>query len=112
MALASATPTSKAPTSPGPYVTPIASISSSVTPASVNAFLITGLIFSICFLDAISGTTPPYSVCIAIWVLITLDNTSLPFFTTAAAVSSQELSIARISTSSLSILLSPINMYS
>ena len=34
-------------------------------------------------LDAISGTTPPYSVCMAIWVLITFDNTSLPFFTTA-----------------------------
>jgi len=59
----------------------------------------TWITFSICFLDAISGTTPPYTVCSAIWEYITLDNTSLPFLTTAAAVSSQELSIARIVTS-------------
>ena len=56
-------------------------------------------------LDAISGTTPPYSVCSAICEEITLDNTSLPFFTTAAAVSSQELSIARISKSFFSSIL-------
>ena len=48
----------------------------------------------------VSGTTPPYRVWRAIWEEITLDRTSLPFFTTAAAVSSQELSMARIYTSS------------
>ena len=56
--------------------------------------------------DAISGTTPPYNVCNAICDEITLDNTSLPFLTTAAAVSSQELSIARIKTSFSAIIFS------
>ena len=78
----------------------MAVISSRVMDASFKASRITWLIFSICFLDAISGTTPPDRVWRAIWEEITLDRTSLPFFTTAAAVSSQELSMARIYTSS------------
>ena len=107
MAFASATPTSSAPTRPGPYVTPMASKSSRVTSASFNASSMTWLIFSMCFLEAISGTTPPYNLCSSIWDDMILDNMVLPFFTTEAAVSSQELSIARISTSSFffSILL-------
>ena len=36
---------------------------------------------------------------------------SLPFFTTAAAVSSQELSIAKINTSSISILISAYTLF-
>ena len=41
IAFASATPTKSAPTNPGPYVTPIASISSNVVLASDKAFSIT-----------------------------------------------------------------------
>ena len=52
--------------------------------------------FSICFLEAISGTTPPYNVCKSICEDMTLDSASLPLTTTAAAVSSHELSIAHI----------------
>ena len=114
MAFASATPTSSAPTRPGPYVTPMASKSSRVTSASFNASSMTWLIFSMCFLEAISGTTPPYNLCSSIWDDMILDNMVLPFFTTEAAVSSQELSIARISTSSFffSILHSPFSQNS
>ena len=54
------TPTNKAPTNPGPYVGAIASISSKVTFASFSALFTTLEIASIWFLDAISGTTPPY----------------------------------------------------
>ena len=53
-------PTNKAPTNPGPYVGVIASMSLNVTFASSNAFLVTLEIASIWFLEAISGTTPPY----------------------------------------------------
>ena len=76
-------------------------ISSNVTFASSNASSITASIVSICRLDATSGTTPPNFLCSAICVFITLDKTSLPSFTTAAAVSSHELSIPSISTLSL-----------
>ena len=41
IAFASATPTNNAPTKPGPYVTPIASMSSNVQLASDKAFSIT-----------------------------------------------------------------------
>ena len=92
-------PTNNAPTKPGPYVGVIASISSNFTLASSSAFFVTLDIASIWFLDAISGTTPPYFSCIGICVSITFDNISLPFFTTEAAVSSQELSIAKINVS-------------
>ena len=99
IALASATPTNNAPTSPGPYVTAIASISFKVTSASSSAASITWFIFSICFREAISGTTPPYNLCNSICEEITFDNTILPFFTTAAAVSSQDDSIPNIKVS-------------
>src|SRR5699024_8608641 len=49
-----------------------------------------------CFLDAISGTTPPYREWVSICDEMTLEHISLPFFETAAAVSSQELSIPKI----------------
>ena len=53
-------------------------------------------IFSICFLDATSGTTPPNFLCISIWVDMMLASTSLPFLVMAQAVSSQLLSIAKV----------------
>ena len=86
-------PTNKAPTNPGPTVGVIASICLKVTFASFKAFLVTLEIASIWFLDAISGTTPPYFSWIGIWVSITLERTSLPFFTMATEVSSQLVSI-------------------
>ena len=52
-ALAKETPTNKAPTKPGPFVTPIMSISSKVFLASKSAFETTGIIDSTCFLLAI-----------------------------------------------------------
>ena len=82
-------PTNNAPTNPGPYVGVTASISSKVTFASFNANFVTLEIASIWFLEAISGTTPPYFSCIGICVSIIFDNISLPFFTTANEVSSQ-----------------------
>ena len=89
-------PTSKAPTSPGPYVGVIASISSNFIFASSNAFFVTLDIASIWFLDAISGTTPPYFSCIGICVSIMFDKISLPFLTTDTDVSSQLDSIPNV----------------
>ena len=45
---------------------------------------------SMCRRDAISGTTPPYSACVAICVSTTLDRIFRPSSMTAAAVSSHE----------------------
>ena len=56
----------------------------------------TGSMLSTCFLDAISGTTPPYMACSGIWEDIMEETTSRPSFTIAAAVSSQLDSMARI----------------
>lgn len=88
-AFAYESPTSKAPTNPGPYVGVIASICSNEIFASSSDFFVTLEIASIWFLEAISGTTPPYFSWIGIWVSITFDNISLPFFTIATDVSSQ-----------------------
>lgn len=82
-------PTNKAPTSPGPYVGVIASMSFQDIFASSNAFFATLEIASIWFLEAISGTTPPYFSCIGICVSIIFDRISLPFFIIATDVSSQ-----------------------
>ena len=60
-----------------------------LTSAPCIALLVTLEIASIWFLDAISGTTPPYFSCIGICVSIILDNISLPFLTIATDVSSQ-----------------------
>ena len=59
-------PTSNAPTSPGPYVGVTASMFSNVTFASFSANFVTLEIASMWFLEAISGTTPPYFSCIGI----------------------------------------------
>ena len=61
-----------------------------------TAFFTTGTIASICFLEASSGTTPPYGWCTVIWDDTTEDNTSVPSTTTDAAVSSQDVSMPRI----------------
>ena len=49
-----------------------------------------------CLRDAISGTTPPNFLCISIWVEMIFDKISRPSLTTAAAVSSHEVSIPKI----------------
>ena len=51
---------------------------------------------STCMREAISGTTPPYSACTSIWDAMALARSIRPFSTTAMAVSSQELSTARM----------------
>src|SRR3977135_4496220 len=89
-------PTRSAPTSPGPCVTPIASTSESCIPACATASRTTGTICRKCSRDASSGTTPPYFRQISICDDTTLDRTSRPSTTTAAAVSSQEDSIPNI----------------
>ena len=93
------TPTNSAPTSPGPYVQLIASISCKLILASFKAFFVTLEIASTWLRDAISGTTPPNFVWMSICELIIFDKTSLPFFTTATDVSSQLDYIPNISTS-------------
>ena len=50
--------------------------------------------------EAISGTTPPNSACRSTWEDTTLDTTSDPPMTTAAAVSSQLVSIPSTSVES------------
>lgn len=89
-------PTRREPTSPGVWVTAMASMLSRVSPASLRAFLITGLMASMWLRAAISGITPPYSAWISICDTTTLDKTFCPSSMIAAAVSSQEDSIPRI----------------
>ena len=74
----------------------MASMSPKVSPASFIAPSTTQQMFSQCRLEAISGTTPPYLRCSSTWVEMTEERIFRPFSTTAAAVSSQELSMPRI----------------
>src|SRR6476469_5957668 len=98
-------PTSKAPASPGPCVTAIASIDPYVLPASASACRTTGTIARRCSRDASSGTTPPYGWCVAICDDTTFESTRSPLPTTAAAVSSHELSIPRMYLSDIYLIL-------
>src|SRR6185437_13365874 len=103
-------PTSSAPASPGPDVTAIASRSSNPTPDSAIAARTTGTMARRCSRLASSGTTPPYRACVAICEATTDESVRAPRSTTAAAVSSHELSMPRIRpgdiTSSLPVLAS------
>src|SRR5690554_1753884 len=105
-------PTNSDPASPGPRVTAIASTSPNCTPASLNASDTTGLIASMCARDATSGNTPPYGACSAICDATTFDRIVSPSRTMAAAVSSHEVSMPRISVipGSLS-LYPPVSLY-
>ena len=91
--MAADTPTRSEPTRPGPYVAATASISSSAMPACTMASAITGFSISTWARDAISGTTPPKRAWRSIWLEITDESCVRPSRTTAAAVSSQELSM-------------------
>ena len=95
-AFANEKPASRDPIRPGPWVTATASSSFKEMPDSKIAFSTTGTIASMCFLEASSGTTPPYGWCKAIWDDITDDKTFVPSITTDAAVSSQDVSMPRI----------------
>src|SRR5476649_112678 len=53
----------------------------------------TGKMTSMWLRAATSGTTPPYSLWMLIWLATTLERTWRPSSTTAAAVSSQDVSI-------------------
>src|SRR5579859_3151423 len=95
---AAATPTVSAPISPGPHVTAIASTASSAVPARARASSITGPSRSRCRRDASSGTTPPYRTCRSTWEATTFDRRPPGRSSTAAAVSSHEVSMPRMRT--------------
>ena len=94
--MAKDSPVSSAPISPGSTVTATASMSARVRPAFSSALRVTPQTASVCAREAISGTTPPYSLCISTCEATTLESSVRPSSTTAAAVSSQELSKPRI----------------
>jgi hypothetical protein len=100
--LAAATPTSSAPIKPGRCVTAIASMSAKPSDARSSASSITGSKVSRCERLAISGTVPPKRLWMSICETTTSDKTVCPSSTTAAAVSSQEVSIPRMRTFSRS----------
>ena len=91
--LAKFTPTSTAPMSPGAAVTAMASASRTVRPACSSASAVTPQMASIWRREAISGTTPPYSLCSSTCVWMTEEQILRPSSMTAAAVSSQLVSI-------------------
>jgi len=95
MAFAAASPTSSEPTSPGRTATATASSSDRAMPDRRTASSITGMIRSTWAREAISGTTPRHRACSCSWLATTLASTSRDRVTTAAAVSSQVVSIAR-----------------
>ena len=81
--------------SPGPCVTATAARSSQPAPASLIASATTSLTSSVWRRDATSGTTPPNCACSSFCDETIDDSTSRPR-TTAALVSSQDVSTARI----------------
>ena len=93
--LAAETPTSNAPIKPGVYVTATRSMSFSDTEAAASASRMIGMRFFRCSRDASSGTTPPYFLWMSICEETMLDRT-MSSLSTAAAVSSQEVSIPRV----------------
>src|SRR5690606_29507989 len=81
------------------FVTAIASTSSGESPARSSAVSITGRTTSRWLRLATSGTGPPNLRWRSIWERTTSDRTWRPFSTTAAAVSSHEVSMPRTRTS-------------
>ena len=110
-ALAVAMPTSSAPTRPGPDVTATASRSGPATPASSNAFATTAEIVSVWARLASSGTTPPKTACRSIWLATTEERTASVSSTTAAAVSSHDVSMANSSGLTAPAPVSPLSLY-
>src|SRR5215472_15243175 len=94
-ALAAEQPTRSEPTRPGPWVTAMPSRSRRPIPASARARRMMGTITSRWRRDANSGTTPPYGACTSSCEATTLESTLRPPSSTAAAVSSQDVSMPR-----------------
>ena len=96
IAFAYVSPTSREPARPGPEVAATASRLLQVMEARSSASRTTGTTARRCSRDASSGTTPPYLPWTENWLATTEERTHVSSSITAAAVSSQELSIARI----------------
>ena len=99
IAFAILSPTVKHTINPGPAVAAIPSISLILVLLSFKDLLIIKSIFSTCVLAAISGTTPPNSLCSSTWLETIFESIS-PFplelsLTIEAAVSSQLVSIPK-----------------
>jgi hypothetical protein len=94
--LAVVKPTMTPPINPGPAVAAMASTPASPIPASDSAAAITPSSFSTWARAAISGTTPAKGACSSIWEKTTLDRIVPSSRTTAAAVSSQLVSMPSI----------------
>ena len=88
------TPTSSDPTSPGPRVKAMASMSEAVSPASRRAVSTTGMMFCWWAREASSGITPPYLTCTACEAMTFEEQDVVA--RTAAEVSSHEDSMPRI----------------
>src|ERR1039458_10461150 len=97
-ACAEAAPTTRHPARPGPRVTAIASTASQPPSTPASAASTTGASISRWARAASSGTTPPWGACRAICFDTWLERISRPSRTTAAAVSSHEVSMARMFT--------------
>src|SRR6266567_1335768 len=96
-ALAYTTPTSSAPTSPGPWVTATASTALHETPASARARSTTAGRAARCARLASSGTTPPNTLWMSWDRMTRLASSGRPGSptSTAAEVSSQDVSMPR-----------------
>src|SRR5438552_10332328 len=96
-AFAYTTPTSSAPTRPGPAVTATASTAPQLTPASSRARSTTAGRAARCARLASSGTTPPNTLCTSCDRMMRLASSGRPRSptTTAAEVSSHEVSMPR-----------------
>src|SRR6516165_4390316 len=95
-AFAALTPTNRAPTSPGPIVAATAATSGPSQPASSSASATTGLSSCTWARLATSGTTPPKQAWRSTWLDTTDEARQVPSTTTAAAVSSHDVSIPRM----------------
>src|SRR5207249_7668595 len=107
IAFAYETPTSSDPIKPGPIVTAIPSTFSLITLARTEASSTMVTILSRCSRDASSGTTPPNRSCVLICEAMTEERIAQPSRTTAAAVSSQDVSMP-----STNIVLSQLSVVS
>src|SRR6266496_136230 len=94
-AFATAIPTSRAPTNPGPTVTATPSRSANRHPARSSASSISGFKACTWAREATSGTTPPNRACRSVWLATRLARTIRPSWMTATAVSSHEVSMPR-----------------
>src|SRR5229473_2240731 len=96
---ATPTPTSRQPARPGPRVTAMRPTSSGLAPAFSKARSSSSGRRSRWSRAASSGTTPPKSWCRSTCEWMTFDTTRRPSSTRATEVSSQDVSMPRVSTS-------------